>query len=54
MDIDTLITGHYPTTLTMADLKTYGDFAREFEQAVQAARRAGRTIDGLRQCLEDT
>jgi cyclase len=44
-DIDTVITGHYQATLTMADLKTYGDFTREFVQAVQAAKRAGRTID---------
>jgi hypothetical protein len=29
----------------MADLKTYEDFTREFVQAVQAAKRAGRTID---------
>ena len=44
-DIDTVITGHYQTTLTMADLKTYGEFTREFVQAVQAAKRAGRTVD---------
>ena len=46
-NIDTVITGHYPTTLTMADLTTYADFVREFVQAVQAAKRAGRTIDGF-------
>ena len=44
-NIDTVITGHYQTTLTMADLKTYGEFTREFVQAVQASKRAGRTID---------
>ena len=44
-DIDTVITGHYPTTLTMADLETYGGFVREFVQAVQAAKRNGRTIE---------
>jgi glyoxylase-like metal-dependent hydrolase (beta-lactamase superfamily II) len=44
-DIDTVVTGHYPTMLTMADLKTYGDFTREFIQAVQAAKRAGQTVD---------
>ena len=44
-EIDTVVTGHYPTTLTMADLKTYGDFTREFVDAVQAAKKAGRTID---------
>jgi glyoxylase-like metal-dependent hydrolase (beta-lactamase superfamily II) len=44
-NIDAVITGHYQTTLTMADLKTYGDFTREFVQAVQEAKKAGRTID---------
>jgi glyoxylase-like metal-dependent hydrolase (beta-lactamase superfamily II) len=46
-NIDTVITGHNPTTLTMADLKTYGDFTREFVQTVQAAKKAGRTIDDV-------
>jgi hypothetical protein len=31
----------------MADLKTYGDFNREFMQAVQAARKTGQTIDDV-------
>ncbi|MCA1585198.1 MAG: MBL fold metallo-hydrolase [Acidobacteria bacterium] len=44
-DIDTVITGHYQTTLTMTDLKTYGDFTGELVQSVQAAKKAGRTID---------
>jgi glyoxylase-like metal-dependent hydrolase (beta-lactamase superfamily II) len=44
-DIDAVITGHYQTALTMADLRTFGEFTREFVQAVQAAKRAGRTID---------
>ena len=46
-NVDTIITGHNPTTLTMADLKTYGDFTREFVQTVQAAKKAGRTIDDV-------
>ncbi len=45
--IDTVVTGHYPATLRMADLKTYGDFTREFVQTVQTARRAGWTIDDV-------
>jgi glyoxylase-like metal-dependent hydrolase (beta-lactamase superfamily II) len=44
-DIDTVITGHYQTTLTMADVKTFGDFVREFVEAVQSTKHAGRTID---------
>ena len=43
--IDTVVTGHYPTTLTMADLKTYGDFVREFVQAVRTAKEGGRAIE---------
>ncbi len=46
-DIDTVITGHSQTTMTMADLKTYGEFVGEFVRAVQTAKRAGRTIDDL-------
>lgn len=44
-NVDTVITGHYSTTLTMADVKTYADFNREFVQAIQAAKKAGSTID---------
>jgi cyclase len=46
-DIDTVITGHHQTTLTMADLKTYGEFITEFVQTVQAAKKAGQTIDDV-------
>jgi cyclase len=46
-NVDTVITGHNPTTLTMTDLKTYADFTREFVQTVQAAKKAGRTIDDV-------
>ena len=44
-NIDTVITGHNATTLTMADVKMYSDFNREFVQAVQAAKKAGQTVD---------
>jgi cyclase len=46
-NVETVITGHYQTTLTMGDLKMYGDFVREFVETVQAARKAGRTIDDV-------
>jgi cyclase len=46
-NIDIVITGHNPATLTMADLKTYADFTREFVQTAQAAKKAGRTIDDV-------
>lgn len=46
-NIDTVVTGHYPTTLTLSDVRVYGDFTREFVQMVQAAKNAGRTIDDV-------
>jgi len=46
-NIDTVITGHNPTTMTMADLKTFSEFIREFVQTAQAAKKAGRNIDDV-------
>jgi hypothetical protein len=46
-NIDTVITGRNRTTLTMADLKMYMDFNREFVEIVKAAKKAGRTIDDV-------
>ena len=46
-DVDTVITGHFETTLTMADLKLYGEFTREIVDTMQAAKKAGRTIDDV-------
>jgi cyclase len=44
-NIDTVITGHNATTLTMADVKMYSEFNRAFVDAVRAAKKAGQTID---------
>jgi cyclase len=46
-NIDTIITGHHETTLTMADLEIHRDFVREFVQTVQAAKKAGKAIDDV-------
>jgi cyclase len=46
-NIDVVITGHNMTTLTMAELKMYTDFNREFIEAVRTAKKAGRTIDDV-------
>jgi glyoxylase-like metal-dependent hydrolase (beta-lactamase superfamily II) len=43
--IETVVSGHYPSTLAMADLETYGQFIGEFVEAVRKAKRAGGTID---------
>jgi glyoxylase-like metal-dependent hydrolase (beta-lactamase superfamily II) len=44
-DIDTVITGHAASTMTMADVKEYSDFNRAFVDAVRAAKKSGQTID---------
>ncbi len=44
-NIDTVITGHAATTMTMADVREYAEFNREFVNAVRAAKKAGQTID---------
>jgi glyoxylase-like metal-dependent hydrolase (beta-lactamase superfamily II) len=43
--IDTVITGHNATTVTIADVKMYSEFIREFVDAVRTAKKSGRTID---------
>lgn len=42
--IDQIITGH-STVMTPADLREYAAFNREFAATVQAAKKAGRTVD---------
>ena len=44
-NIDTVITGHANTTLTMADVKEYADFNRAFVDHVRAAKKAGQTVE---------
>jgi cyclase len=43
---DTIITGH-STQMTMNDLNEYASFNKEFLAAVQAAKKAGRTVDEI-------
>jgi cyclase len=45
-NIDTVVTGHSPN-MTIADVKEYAEFNRDFVQAVQAAKKAGRTVDDV-------
>jgi len=42
--VDTIITGH-STTMTVADLREYSDFNKDFMTAVQAAKKAGKSAD---------
>ncbi len=43
-NIDTIITGH-STTMTMADLAEYAQFNKDFMRDVQAAKKAGKSVD---------
>ena len=43
-NIDTIITGH-STTMTMADLREYAQFNKDFCSDVQAAKKAGKSVD---------
>jgi cyclase len=45
-NIDTIITGH-STTMTMADLAEYAAFNKEFMADVQAAKKAGKSVDDV-------
>ena len=45
-NVDTIITGH-STQMTMADLKEYIAFNREFANDVQAAKKSGKSIDEI-------
>jgi glyoxylase-like metal-dependent hydrolase (beta-lactamase superfamily II) len=44
-NIDTVITGHNATVVTIADVQIYSEFIRDFVGAVRAARKAGQSID---------
>ena len=45
-NIDTIITGH-STPMTSADLQEYAQFNKDFLQAVQAAKKAGKSADDI-------
>jgi len=43
-NVDTVITGH-STTMTVADVVEYSEFNKDFMRDVQAAKKAGKTVD---------
>ena len=45
-NIDTIITGH-STTMTIADLKEYAQFNRDFANDVREAKKAGKSVDDV-------
>jgi cyclase len=46
-NVDTVITGHAPTTMTMQDVATYADYTRDFVDAIRAAKNSGKTLDAV-------
>jgi hypothetical protein len=44
--VETIITGH-STQMTMADLKEYAEFNREFLAAVRDGKKAGKSVDDI-------
>jgi glyoxylase-like metal-dependent hydrolase (beta-lactamase superfamily II) len=42
-NIDTVITGHAATTMTMADVKEFADYNRAFAEHIRSAKKAGQT-----------
>jgi cyclase len=44
-NVDTIITGHSPTTMTWQDLQDYATMNKEFVKWVQAEMKAGKTAD---------
>src|SRR5205807_3719401 len=45
--VDTIITGHSATTMSMDDLKVFADFNRDFVNAVRDAKKAGKSVDDV-------
>jgi cyclase len=43
-NVDKVITGH-STTMTMADLREFGEFNGDFVRDAQAAKKAGKTVE---------
>lgn len=45
-NVDTIITGH-STQMTLADLREYAEFNRDFATAVREGKKAGRSVDEI-------
>jgi cyclase len=46
-NIDIVITGHAPQMMTMADLREYGQFNKDFLEFVRAGVQAGKSVDAI-------
>jgi cyclase len=46
-NVDTIINGHNPTTITPADLRLFSEFIADFVKFTQEAKKAGKTVDDV-------
>lgn len=46
-NVETIITGHAATTMTMADLREWAEFNRDFLNTVREGKKAGRSVDDI-------
>jgi len=46
-NVDTIINGHNPTTITPADLRLFSEFIADFVKFTQDAKKAGRSVDDV-------
>ena len=46
-NVDTIINGHNPTTITPADLRLFSEFIADFVKFTQDAKKAGKTVDDV-------
>jgi len=46
-NVDTIINGHNPTTITPADLRLFSEFIGDFVKFTQDAKKAGKTVDDV-------
>jgi glyoxylase-like metal-dependent hydrolase (beta-lactamase superfamily II) len=46
-DITTFITGHSANVMTLADLKEYSEFNKDFLAAVREGKKAGKSVDAI-------
>jgi len=46
-EVDVIVTGHATTTMTRDDLKTYGEFVRDFVTAVREAKKQGKSAEDI-------
>jgi len=46
-NVETIVTGHSATTMSMADLREWADFNSDFLNTVRAGKQAGKSVDDI-------